>query len=155
MTMGVDGVLPRNSVASDPPKAAPPAGSPGDHGFASLLPAAPRPSMLQAAPRPPMQQTAAPSSTAALVQAEVDDVFARQKQDRDGRRHGRAMLKALGAVQLALLGGDEGAARDALDTLAGVARDAPSGDDPVLRLILREIGVRAAVELARHERHAA
>jgi hypothetical protein len=146
MTMGVDGVSPRNSVASDPPRAAPPAGSPGDHGFASLL---------QAAPRPSMQQTAAPSSTAALVQAEVDDVFARQKQDRDGRRHGRAMLKALGAVQLALLGGDEGAARDALDTLAGVARDAPSGDDPVLRLILREIGVRAAVELARHERHAA
>ncbi|MEJ0049131.1 MAG: flagellar assembly protein FliX [Rhodospirillales bacterium] len=33
--------------------------------------------------------------------------------------------------------------------LARLAASAPEADDPVLRLILREIGVRAAVELAR------
>jgi hypothetical protein len=87
----------------------------------------------------------------AMVQADVDDVFARHKQDREARRHGRAMLQALGAVQLAVLGADPGRARNALASLAATSQEARSGDDPVLRLILREIAIRAAVELARNE----
>jgi hypothetical protein len=70
--------------------------------------------------------------------------------DKEARRHGRALLRALGAIQLALLGSgqaDEGG--EAHAQLARLAATAPQADDPVLRLILREIGVRAAVELAR------
>jgi hypothetical protein len=70
--------------------------------------------------------------------------------DKEARRHGRALLQALGAIQLALLGSDlavEGG--EAHAQLARLAASAPLADDPVLRLILREIGVRAAVELAR------
>ena len=65
--------------------------------------------------------------------------------DRQARRHGRAMLQALGAMQLSLLDGDDVAVR----ALADLAAQVPEADDPVLRLILQEIGVRAAVELAR------
>jgi hypothetical protein len=66
--------------------------------------------------------------------------------DRQARRHGRAMLQALGAMQLSLLDGDHAA----VQALADLAAQVPEADDPVLRLILQEIGVRAAVELARH-----
>ncbi len=81
--------------------------------------------------------------------------------DRTARRHGRAMLHALGALQLALLappfpgpGSDRGeptAEREdnARAHLADLARRMPSAEDAVLSLILREIGVRAAIELAR------
>jgi hypothetical protein len=72
------------------------------------------------------------------------------RADRDARRHGRALLHALGAMQLALLGsGDSDEAGEATAQLARLAASEPAADDPVLRLILREIGVRAAVELAR------
>jgi hypothetical protein len=66
--------------------------------------------------------------------------------DRQARRHGRAMLQALGAMQLSLLDGGDAA----VQALANLAAQVPEADDPVLRLILQEIGVRAAVELARH-----
>ena len=66
--------------------------------------------------------------------------------DQQARRHGRAMLKALGAVQLAILGGGEAEARA---ELAALTARLPQAEDPVLRLILREIGARAAVEMAR------
>ena len=70
--------------------------------------------------------------------------------DKEARRHGRALLQALGAIQLALLGADqEDEGGKAHAQLARLAASAPQADDPVLRLILREIGVRAAVELAR------
>jgi hypothetical protein len=76
--------------------------------------------------------------------------------DRTARRHGRAMLHALGALQLALLlppTPDPEADReeDARAHLADLARRMPAAEDPVLRLILREISVRAAVELARSD----
>jgi Class II flagellar assembly regulator len=70
--------------------------------------------------------------------------------DREARRHGRALLRALGAVQLALLlpnNEDEGG--EARAQLARLAATPPTADDPTLCLILREIGVRAAIELAR------
>ena len=97
---------------------------------------------------------AAPSvklSGAALLQANVADVFARTAQDREARRHGRALLQALAGLQRAALAGEDGQAQAALATLANTVRDPHEADDPVLRLILREIAVRAAVELARAE----
>jgi hypothetical protein len=71
----------------------------------------------------------------------------RVQSDRNARRHGRAMLQALRALQVVVLeDGDTAAA-----ALSHLAADIPEADDPVLRLILREIGVRAAVELARYQ----
>jgi hypothetical protein len=72
------------------------------------------------------------------------------RADKDARRHGRALLQALAAMQLALLASDpaDGGA-EARAQLERLAASAPQADDPVLRLILREIAVRAAVELAR------
>ena len=98
------------------------------------------------------------AEAAALVAPVEETVLAPRlgevANDRAARRHGRAMLNALGALQLAVL--DDGTPtspaerqEDALAHLADLARRMPQADDPVLRLILREIGVRAAVELAR------
>jgi hypothetical protein len=75
-----------------------------------------------------------------------EQACARVRSDRHARRHGRAMLQALGALQVVLLQGGDTAA----EALSHLAADMPEADDPVLRLILREIGVRAAVELARY-----
>jgi hypothetical protein len=58
------------------------------------------------------------------------------------------MLQALAALQLAVLGGTAAEARARLAELAAQPAEAT---DPLLRLILREIGARAAVELARGE----
>jgi hypothetical protein len=122
-----------------------PTGAQDDGGFSAMLsPRAPAAAASEAGAAPAM-------SAMALVQAGVDDVFARTAQDRRARRHGRAMLQALGAVQLAMLGGDGQQARGALAKLASTAGDVIPADDPVLRLVLREIEVRAAVELARAE----
>jgi hypothetical protein len=88
-------------------------------------------------------EAAQPAALAAGIFAAAADAEA---ADSRARRHGKAMLQALAALQLAVLGGSEGAARAKLAELAG---QAPQADDPVLRLIMREIGVRAAVELAR------
>jgi hypothetical protein len=122
-----------------------PAGAQDDGGFSAMLsPQSPAPTASEAVAPPVL-------SAMALVQAGVDDVFARTAQDRRARRHGRAILQALGAVQLALLGGDGRQARGALAKLASAAGDVIPADDPVLRLVLHEIEVRAAVELARTE----
>ncbi len=91
------------------------------------------------APSGVMAPTAAGQTAyAAAYQAEM--------ADREARRHGRAMLQALAALQMAVLDGSAAEARGSLAALAGRAAQA---HDPVLRLILREIGVRAAVELGR------
>jgi len=99
---------------------------------------------------------AAPAGEAAPAEAPVtahvgglmtyEEARDRVVADRQARRHGRAMLQALGAMQLSLLDGDDAA----VQALADLAAQVPEADDPVLRLILQEIGVRAAVELARH-----
>jgi len=136
--MGVDRVSPgvpglAQGVA---PRGAPglaPGPSPGAPGFADLLaPAAP--------------QTAGATQAATPCALAFDEADRRAASDRQARRHGRDMLQALGALQLAMLGGGEAAARA---QLAGLAEAAPAAHDPVLRLILREISLRAAVELAR------
>jgi len=95
-------------------------------------------------------QISAPCGAAAPVCARLDydTAMLAVAADRQARRHGRAMLRALGALQLAMLGAEgDGASRQ----LAVLAAEIPPADDPVLRLILREIGVRAAVALGRHE----
>jgi hypothetical protein len=125
--MRVDRVSPAPAPAA--PRAAPGAG-----GFAALLDSA---GEARAAEAPP----AAMLAGGIFAATERDGAV-----DQQARRHARAMLQALAALQLAVLDGQDGAARAAL---AGLASQAAQAEDPVLRLILREIGVRAAVELAR------
>jgi hypothetical protein len=110
----------------------------GTAGFGALL--GPGPEL--AAPDETAQ--AAPIALPMSYDVASDAVYA----DKEARRHGRALLQALAAMQVALLGPDQDGG-EAEVQLAQLAASAPQADDPVLRLILREIGVRAAVELAR------
>ncbi len=80
-------------------------------------------------------------SLLSLQETETDTV-----QDRNARRHSRAMLDSLAALQRALLGGQGG---DALESLARLVRAAPPPTDPALAAVQRAVLVRAAVELAR------
>ena len=98
-----------------------------------------------------MHGTAAESPSGVMAPTAVGQsnyavAYQAEMADREARRHGRAMLQALAALQRAVLEGSPAEARGSLAALAGRAAQA---HDPVLRLILREIGVRAAVELGR------
>ena len=94
---------------------------------------------------------AAAAPTAALdgllqLQA-FEDAGAR---DRQAKRHGQALLQALGELQRALLG--EGPLDDALAKLAGLAEICPEAADPALASLVGSIMLRARVELARRGR---
>lgn len=75
-------------------------------------------------------------------------------QDREGRRHGRAVLDLLAELQRALLAGmglagiNEGASGIA-QRLAALASVEPAAADPALASVLAAIRLRARVELAR------
>ncbi len=90
-------------------------------------------------------------SGAAWLRADDSDHLARSARDKQARTHGRALLQALAALQHAALRGDGDQAQAALARLAATVRDVQEADDPALQVILREISVRAAVELARAE----
>lgn len=98
---------------------------------------------------PHAAEAAAPVPIAALCVLPAE-APAQPVSDRAARRHGHAVLDALASLQLARLrpGGPGGEARATLAALACGGADAA---DPALRLILREIALRAAVELARDE----
>jgi uncharacterized protein YfiM (DUF2279 family) len=115
-------------------------------GFAALLPE----QAGEAAETGEMTQAAETGTAAAIAAAGYEAGRMAVMADRSARRHGKAMLQALGALQRALLGADEGDGPSAACTaLADLAGRMPEADDPLLRLILREIAARAAVELAR------
>ncbi len=90
----------------------------------------------------------APAAAAAvdglLLLQQVEDGPTR---DRQARRHGRALLEGLGALQRALLGGEDDPA--ALDRLAALVAHCPDAADPALRGTLAAVALRARVELAR------
>ncbi len=86
--------------------------------------------------------------------APVDALLALQEVSDDpggrnrGRRHGEALLDHLDDLRLGLLSG--GMSPGALERLAAmVASNRDQVDDPRLTLILEEIEIRAAVELAK------
>jgi hypothetical protein len=148
LSMGVDRISGRAgpAAATDASGAAKPGAAGEAAAFAALLDSP------AAAPSAHAASEAAPLSGLSWIQEGVTDALSRDAKDRDARRHGRAMLQALADVQRALLGGDDGRAQAALTALASIAEEGREADDPVLRLIVREIGVRAAVELARARR---
>ena len=72
-------------------------------------------------------------------------------RDREARRHGRDLLEELAALQKALLAGGDGAeaADGALGRLVSLLRSMPAAADPGLDGVLRSVGLRARLELAR------
>jgi L-alanine-DL-glutamate epimerase-like enolase superfamily enzyme len=103
-------------------------------------------SLLQGEAAAAAEESEAVMAPTAAGQSAYAAAYQAEMADREARRHGRAMLQALAALQMAVLDGSAEQARDSLQALAGRSTQA---HDPVLRLILREIGVRAAVELGR------
>ena len=96
------------------------------------------------------EEGAAPAQGAVEVQAPslvgLQELGQEAVQDRAARRHGGALLDALRAVQLGLLGGDGGEAAARLESLV---RAAPTAVDARLAGVQRALLVRAAVERAR------
>lgn len=72
-------------------------------------------------------------------------------RDREARRHGRDLLEELAALQKALLSGEDGAGAGsrALGRLVALLRSMPAAADPGLDGVLRSVGLRARLELAR------
>jgi hypothetical protein len=68
-------------------------------------------------------------------------------EDRQARRRGQDLLRALSRMQRALL--EDGPDQDSLQTLAGLIADLPHATDPGLHRVLQAIALRARVELAR------
>jgi hypothetical protein len=100
-------------------------------------------------PRQPATASAGPVSAvipAGLIALQEDTCP--QHRDRSARRGGERVLGALGAIQIATLNEDGGAALAALnDAIATMTEPA----DPVLRQIIGAIRLRARVELARRD----
>lgn len=114
----------------------------GAAAFAGLLP----PEEDAQAPACAGAQEAAPLTalTSLPVFLEPDD----EGRDRQAASHGKAVLDALGGLQLAML---DGGGAKALETLSALAATQSEAADPRLRQVLRAIGQRAAIELSRAE----
>ena len=100
---------------------------------------------------------AGPVATAATLPAGpvgsmllLQEMDAGPARDRQARKHGRAMLDALAALQHALLDGGEDPA--ALDRLAALLHHCPEASDPGLRATVAAVALRVHVELARRSR---
>lgn len=112
-------------------------------------------------PAPPLSGGAAISAPAPAV---LDSLLSLQEtgtetvRDRAARRHAQDLLDALAVLQRARLAGDLsgsqlGSGSDA-SVMAGIARLAEAdieADDPRLARVVREVALRARVELLREE----
>lgn len=101
-------------------------------------------------------ETAEPAETAAVEGVTIapsllalQETVAAGERDARARRRAEAMLEGLAELQRGLLAGRLPRAR--LEALAALAAEAEVAADPRLAAIAAEIGVRAAVELARLE----
>ena len=68
-------------------------------------------------------------------------------EDRQARRRGQDLLRALSRMQRALL--EDGSDQESLQTLATLIADLPQATDPGLGRVLQAIALRARVERAR------
>ncbi|HET8995394.1 MAG TPA: flagellar assembly protein FliX [Acetobacteraceae bacterium] len=93
------------------------------------------------------QAAAPPLAVSALA---LQEVAIDAPRDRAARRHGQALLAALGRLQRHLLGGADAAG--SLDELAALAAIVPNVDEPGLAATLHATVLRARVELARRGR---
>ena len=102
---------------------------------------------------PPPEAGGAARAAAAMPPSALGCMLALQEGggesvgDRQARRRGQALLRALSCLQRSLLrGGDD---VESLQDLTGLAADLPEASSPALRGILDQIVLRARVELAR------
>jgi hypothetical protein len=92
------------------------------------------------------------SPLSASMLAAVQEYGAEPPGERAARRQGALLLRQLGLLQLSLLSdGPDEAALDRLYGLAAALEEAIGADiDPGLRRLLRNVALRARLELARH-----
>ena len=100
------------------------------------------------APRPTGVAASAPVTLDALLV--LQQVAEPEEQDRAARRHGQALLGALGRLQRLLLG-DPGEA-GALEQIRALADATPAAADPGLAAAVDMVVLRARIELARRGR---
>jgi len=113
-----------------------------------------RPAVRAAGFSVPTAQPEAAAAASPAVEVALGGMLALQEaeygavRDREARRRGQDILVALVRLQRAMLAGE----RDlpALRQLAELAEAMPEAADPALRQALREVALRARVELARH-----
>ncbi len=130
-------IRPTASTAASPPRAS--VARNGDGSFA--LPDAAEPAMAVAV------GSSAGLAASSLLGLQEDEI-AERVRDRAARRHGRAMLDGIAALQRTLLSPND-AAGAALRQLAALARAVPIAADPALRTLLADVTLRVQVELAR------
>ncbi len=98
--------------------------------------------------------TAAPVPLEALLAVQEADASGGQEssaaRDRRARRHGRALLEALGGLQRALLSTDGGVSPELLQRLRMLVADPVPAADPALGAVVAQIALRARIELARY-----
>ncbi len=92
----------------------------------------------------PAAAASAASLDGMLLLQQVEDGPTR---DRQARKHGRAMLEGLAALQHELLDGDVDPGT--LERLAALADHCPEAADPALKATLASVSLRVRVELAR------
>jgi hypothetical protein len=104
---------------------------------------------------PPAAEAAACPAAGCVLAGDVGAQADPGPTDAQAANQGRAVLDALAGLQRAALAGSgevgEGASGAARAALAALAADLPRVADPGLDGVLRAIGQRAAVELARAE----
>ena len=100
------------------------------------------------------QAAAGSTGPAATAAASLDGMLLLQQQvedgptrDRQARKHGRAMLDGLSALQRELLDGDVDPGT--VERLAALTEHCPEAADPGLRATLASVSLRVQVELAR------
>lgn len=103
-----------------------------------------------AEPGPDAGRTAQAAASAPVA---FDSLLALQQvdepteRDRSARRHGQALLAALGDLQRLLL--DDGDPAAALEQIRALAEAAPAAADPGLAAAVEMVVLRARIELAR------
>ena len=104
-------------------------------------------------PAEPGPDAARPAGVGAAAPVSLDSLLALQQvdepteRDRAARKHGQALLAALGRLQRLLL--EDGDQADALAQIRGLAGVVPEAADPELAAAVDQVVLRARIELAR------
>lgn len=91
---------------------------------------------------------AVPASVSLTTMLSLQETGREDVRDRAARRHGRAILELLAALQHELLDG-QGCASASFDRLSALAEAVPDASDPALQQVLRAVALRARIEVAR------
>lgn len=105
-------------------------------------------------PSPAISATAASVPLEALLAVQEADASGGKDscaaRDRRAKRHGRALLEALGGLQRGLLSADGSVSPEVLQRLQMLIADPVPAADPALGAVVAQIALRARIELARY-----